>query len=212
MQQAEVGSELFVSAIEVCLPVKGSRSSKTSEALLKCKVHGWIGARFIFGHRVQFRGADIMGVRAGHQVLPEARGISEVSNLRAPEDFPCRAGRALRPSFRNYVIERARTHARYGGFESSYRTAFCSMVRRDPGKLTRSDTLVTALHDRLRRRILERSVVRSSIRQQVACERLSSRSEVPPSLRYWKDRTPVAPGARAMSHDHKVEELTEGLR
>ena len=96
--------------------------------------------------------------------------------------------------------------------ESSFRTASCSTVRRDPAKLTRSIRSSRRCDDR---RQTGSRTDRKSLHPQTTfwrCGRLSSRrNEAPHAPDFGRDRCRRA-RTGPISQNHKVEELTEILR
>jgi hypothetical protein len=125
----------------------------------------------------------------------EALGISDVQEPAAPEHFVLPGRPALETFFREYVIEPSADRARYEAL-SSFRTASCSMVRRDRERRM----LLIRSSRRSEGPSLgwnwERSEVPSSIRQPCRCARRSNRQSAAHTIVCPRSfyRTPVFTG------------------
>jgi cell division protease FtsH len=209
--QAEVGSALFVPSIEVCLPVKASDRPEDMKRL---------AAQVLVGSG-QISSLDIGSVRGLNpwvsaqdiEFFMEALGISEVLEPPAPEDFSLPGRPALEAFFREYVIEPSADPARYDALRVQLPNGILLYGPPGSGKTHAVDTLVAALRRPVFRldlgEIGSPFIHQTTVAMRKAFEQ-AKRSA--PSLLILEEIDAVAPARGPMSHDHKVEELTEILR
>jgi hypothetical protein len=209
--QAEVGSALFVPSIEVCLPVKGSDRPEDMKRL---------AAQVLVGSG-QISSLDIGSVRglnpwvSAHDIefFLDALGIPEVLESPAPEDFSLPGRPALEAFFREYVIEPSADRARYEALRVQLPNGILLYGPPGSGKTHAVDTLVAALRRPVFR--LDLGEVGSPFIHQTTVSMRKSFEQAKrsaPSLLILEEIDAVAPARGPMSHDHKVEELTEILR
>ena len=208
---AEVGSALFVPPIEVCLPVKGSDRPEDMKRL----------AANVLVASGQISSLDIGSIRGLNpwvsaqdiKFFLEALGISEVLEPPAPEDFSLPGRPALEAFFREYVIEPSADPARYDALRVQLPNGILLYGPPGSGKTHAVDTLVAALRRPVFR--LELGEVGSPFIHQTTVSMRKAFEQAKrsaPSLLILEEIDAVAPARGPMSHDHKVEELTEILR
>jgi hypothetical protein len=204
---AEVGSALFVPLIEVCLPVKGSdRPEDMKRLAANVLVAGQISSLDIGS----IRGLNPWVSAQDIECFLEALGISEVLEPPAPEDFSLPGRPVLEAFFREYVIEPSADPARYDALRVQLPNGILLYGPPGSGKTHAVDILVAALRRPVFR--LELGEVGSPfIHQTVVSMRkaFEQAKRGAPSLLVLEEIDAIAPSRGLMSHDHKVEELTE---
>jgi cell division protease FtsH len=209
--QAEVGSALFVPSIEVCLPVK---RSDRPEDLKRLAAQVLVGSGQISSLDIgSVRGLNPWVSAQDIEFFLEALGISEVLEPPAPEDFSLPGRPDLEAFFREYVIEPSADPARYDALRVQLPNGILLYGPPGSGKTHAVDTLVAALRRPVFR--LELGAIGSPFIHQTAASMRKAFEQAmrsAPSLLVLEEIDAVAPARGPMSHDHKVEELTEILR
>lgn len=138
---------------------------------------------------------------------------SAVSLRPAPEDFSLPGLPALEAFFREYVIEPSADPARYGALRVQLPNGILLYGPPGSGKTHAVDTLVAALRRPVFR--LDLGEIGSPFIHQTTVSMRKSFEQAKrsaPSLLVLEEIDAVASVRGPMSHDHKVEELTEILR
>lgn len=209
--RAEVASSLFVPSIAACLPVKNIDQPEDMRRL----------AAQVLVASTQIPSFDVESVRSANpwvfsrdiRFFLETLGILGVNELTAPEDFVLPGRPALESFFREYVIEPSADRARYEALRVQLPNGILLYGPPGSGKTHAVDTLVTALRRPTFRLDLgtvgSPFVHQTTVSMRKAFEQAKRSS---PSLLILEEIDAVAPARGPMSHDHKVEELTEILR
>jgi cell division protease FtsH len=209
--QAEVGTALFVPPIEACLPVK---------AVDRPEDMGRLAAQVLVAS-AQITSLAVESVRSANpwvsaqdiRFFLQALGIADVLEPAAPDDFVLPGRPALEAFFREYVIEPSADRARYETLRVQLPSGILLYGPPGSGKTHAVDTLVAALRRPVVRlelgEIGSPFIHQTTVSMRKAFER-AKRSA--PSLLILEEIDAVAPARGPMSHDHKVEELTEILR
>jgi cell division protease FtsH len=209
--QAEVASALFVMPLEVCLPVKGVDQPEDMRRL----------AAQILVASAEIPSLDFESVRSANPWVSaqdisfflHALGVSEVAEPVTPEAFALPGRPALEAFFREYVIEPSADAARYQALRVQLPNGILLYGPPGSGKTHAVDTLVTALRRPTFR--LDLGEVGSPFLHQTTVsmrQAFEQAKRCAPSLLILEEIDAVAPARGPMSHDHKVEELTEILR
>jgi ATP-dependent Zn protease len=143
----------------------------------------------------------------------EALGIADASKPTAPEDFTLPGRPALEAFFREYVIEPSADPDRYRALGVQLPNGILLYGPPGSGKTHAVDTLVAALRRPTFR--LDLGAVGSPFIHQTTVamrEAFEQAKRSAPSLLILEEIDAVAPARGPMSHDHKIEELTEILR
>jgi cell division protease FtsH len=208
---AEVASALFVQPIGACLPVKGVDRPEDMRRL----------AAQVLIASAQIPSLDLESIRSVNPWLSaqdirfflEALGISDVQEPAAPEDFVLPGRPALETFFREYVIEPSADRARYEALRVQLPNGILLYGPPGSGKTHAVDTLVAALRRPVFR--LELGAIGSPFIHQTTVSMRKAFEQAKrgaPSLLVLEEIDAVASARGPMSHDHKVEELTEILR
>jgi cell division protease FtsH len=209
--RAEVASALFVAPLEACLSVKETESPEDMERL----------AAQLLMASTQALPLDIQSVRNANPwvsaddifVFLKALGISDLAKPVAPEAFALPGRPALEAFFREYVIEPSADPERYQALGVQLPNGILLYGPPGSGKTHAVDTLVAALRRPTFR--LDLGEVGSPFIHQTTVAMRQSFEQAKnnaPSLLILEEIDAVASARGPMSHDHKVEELTEILR
>lgn len=209
--KAEVGSALFVPPLEACLSVKDVDCPEDMRQL----------AAQILLASPQIQSLDRESVRAANPWVSandvsfflQALGVSSIAEPVAPEAFALPGRPALEAFFREYVIEPSADPDRYQALRVQLPNGILLYGPPGSGKTHAVDTLVAALRRPTFRldlgEIGSPFVHQTTVSMRQAFEQ-AKRSA--PSLLILEEIDAVAPARGPLSHDHKVEELTEILR
>ena len=209
--QVEVATALFVPSIEACLPVRDVNRPEDMRRL----------AAQVLVATAQDPSLDVESVRSANpwvsaqdiKFFLEALGISDVLEPASPEDFALPGRPALEAFFREYVIEPSADRERYEALRVQLPNGILLYGPPGSGKTHAVDTLVAALRRPVFR--LELGEVGSPFIHQTTVSMRKAFEQAKrsaPSLLILEEIDAVAPARGPMSHDHKVEELTEILR
>jgi Cdc6-like AAA superfamily ATPase len=209
--QAEVASALFVPSIGACLPVKGVDCPEDMRRL---------AGEFLVAS-AQIPSLDVESVRCANPRVSAqdisfflgALGISDFQGPATPKDFALPGRPALEAFFREYVIEPSADRARYEALRVQLPNGILLYGPPGSGKTHAVDTLATALQWPVFR--LELGAIGSPFIHHTAVSMRKAFEQAKrsaPSLLILEEIDAIAPSRGPMSHDHKVEELTEVLR
>jgi chromosomal replication initiation ATPase DnaA len=209
--QTEVASALFVPSLEVCLPVK---SVEQREDMRRLASQILVASAEIPSLEVEaIRGANPWISVHDISFFLHALGVSEAAEPVAPEAFALPGRPALEGFFREYVIEPSADPARYQALRVQLPNGILLYGPPGSGKTHAVDTLAAALRRPVFRldlgEIGSPFIHQTTVSMRKAFE-LAKRAS--PSLLVLEEIDAVAPARGPMSHDHKVEELTEILR
>jgi Cdc6-like AAA superfamily ATPase len=209
--RAEVSSALFVAPLDACLCVKENDGPEDMARL----------AAQVLMASAQASSLDIQSVRNANpwvsaddiQAFFKALGISELAGPVAPEAFALPGRPALEAFFREYVIEPSADPERYQALGVQLPNGILLYGPPGSGKTHAVDTLVAALR-RPTFRLDLGEIGSPFIHQTTVAMRQSfeQAKQSAPSLLILEEIDAVASARGPMSHDHKVEELTEILR
>jgi cell division protease FtsH len=209
--RAEVGSALFVPSIDTCLPARNTDRPEDMRRL----------AAQVLVASSQNPALDVGSIRAINPwvstpdigLFLEALGIPDVQEPVVPEDFALPGRPALEAFFREYVIEPSADRARYEVLRVQLPNGILLYGPPGSGKTHAVDTLVAALRRPVFR--LDLGAIGSPFIHQTTVsmrKAFEQAKQSAPSLLVLEEIDAVAPARGPMSHDHKVEELTEILR
>ena len=209
--RAEVGSALFVPSIDTCLPARNADRPEdmrrlAAQVLVASSQNPALDVGSIRGTNPWVSAQDI-------GVFLEALGIPDVQEPAAPEDFALPGRPALEAFFREYVIEPSADRARYEVLRVQLPNGILLYGPPGSGKTHAVDTLVAALRRPVFR--LDLGAIGSPFIHQTTVQMrkaFEQAKQSAPSLLILEEIDAVAPARGPMSHDHKVEELTEILR
>jgi cell division protease FtsH len=209
--QAEIASALFVPPLEACLPMKEIERPEDMRQL----------AAQILVASAQLPSLDVESIRnanpwvSTHDIsfFLQALGVSDIAEAVTPEAFALPGRPALEAFFREYVIEPSADPARYQALRVQLPNGILLYGPPGSGKTHAVDTLVAALRRPTFRldlgEIGSPFIHQTTVSMRKAFEQAKRSS---PSLLVLEEIDAVAPARGPMSHDHKVEELTEILR
>jgi cell division protease FtsH len=209
--RAEVASALFVAPLEVCLSVKDADGQEDMRQV----------AAQILTASAQTPSLDVESLRSANPWVSgddigfflKALGVSEFAEPAAPEAFALPGRPALEAFFREYVIEPSADPDRYQALRVQLPNGILLYGPPGSGKTHAVDTLVAALRRPTFRldlgQIGSPFIHQTTVQMRQAFEQAKRSS---PSLLVLEEIDAVASARGPMSHDHKVEELTEILR
>lgn len=197
--------------IEICLPVEGVDRPEDVKRL----------AAQVLVASAQIPSLDAESIRSANpwvsahdiRCFLEALGISDEEEPALPGEFVLPGRPALERFFREYVIEPSADRARYEALGVQLPNGILLYGPPGSGKTHAVNTLVAALRRPVFR--LDLAAVGSPFIHQTTVSMRKSFEEAKrsaPSLLILEEIDAVAPSRGPMSHDHKVEELTEILR
>jgi hypothetical protein len=209
--RAEVASALFVAPLEACLSVKDADGQEDMRQV----------AAQILTASAQIPSLDVGSVRGANPWVSgddigfflKALGVSELAEPVAAEAFALPGRPALEAFFREYVIEPSADPERYRALGVQLPNGILLYGPPGSGKTHAVHTLVAALRRPTFR--LDLGQVGSPFIHQTTVQMRQAFEEAKrsaPSLLVLEEIDAVAPARGPMSHDHKVEELTEILR
>jgi cell division protease FtsH len=209
--RAEIATALFVPQADICLPVRDVDKPEDMRQLASLVLLASTQAPSLEAGSI--RGTNPWVSEQDVDSFLEALGIADASKPTAPEDFTLPGRPALEAFFREYVIEPSADPDRYRALGVQLPNGILLYGPPGSGKTHAVDTLVAALRRPTFR--LDLGAVGSPFIHQTTVamrQAFEQAKRSAPSLLILEEIDAVAPARGPMSHDHKIEELTEILR